>query len=364
MTRMRIIKEIVYRLLALAGLARLATHLNRHKAVVLAYHDVYAGVLDPVRNDGIRVRVKRFERQMRYLAARYDVVPLSELLDGRSGHRGGKPVAAITFDDGYRTTYACAFPILRRLGLPATVFVITDFSLHGVAPWWDRLAAMLAATQMRAVAISMEGTERRFLLDTTKERQEALRSLAAELKDWPRERREELLTALAADLGIEERQLATGEALTTAELREMSEAGIMVGSHGCSHDSFVHLDEARLRAELAESRRVLEGLLGRPVEWLAYPYGDFSRDAIEAAIETGYRGAVTTVEGLNDGIPDPYTIRRIGIDDNLSLARFIVLVSGVGELLRGALRIRRPAIAFTDPREGAPAADVRDRRQV
>ncbi|MBI4421623.1 MAG: polysaccharide deacetylase family protein [Gemmatimonadetes bacterium] len=335
---MRWLKELIYRLLVLSGLAHLVAWLNRRKAVVLAYHDVYAGRIDPVHNfDGLRVRIDRFERQMRYLASRYHVVPLDYLLDAPAGPDGGA-VAAITFDDGYETTYQEAVPVLRRIGLPATVFVITEFLVHGRALWWDRLRAMVAATRQTGVVVEIQGRMRRLRLLTIDDRKDALRLLAREVQGLPPDRREILLGRLSADLEVKGGELVTGGPLNTAELREMADRGIAVGSHGCSQDSFLHLSREHLLAELTESKRVLESVTGFPVAWLAYPYGEFSREVTQLVREAGYRGALTTMEGLNDGISDPFAIRRVGVDDNMSFPHFIVVVSGLRDLLKGMMR--------------------------
>lgn len=338
-------------MLVRSGMARLAVWLNRRKILVLAYHDVYAGVLDPVLNfDGIRVRVEEFERQMRYLKAHYDVVPLEEVLHRETTRRKGKPLAVVTFDDGYRTTYRYAFPVLRRLEIPASLFVITDFVLHGRPPWWNRLRAMVAATRRSFVVVRLPGGERRLRLLTAGDKQAALQQMVRQVHALVPERREVFLGRLAADLGVKEDELATGAPLTIAEIREMVEGGISVQSHGCSHDSFFHLSKDRLLAELTESKRLIESITGRAVTWLAYPYGEFSHQAIEAAIASGYQGAVTMVEGLNSGIADPYAVRRIDVDDDLSFARFIVVGSGLRDLLKGLLRFGRPAPARGMPR--------------
>lgn len=331
---MRILNEIAYQLMVPTGWTRAASWLNREKTMVLAFHDVYAGAHDPLRNfDGMHVRVEHFERQMRYLAAHYEIVTLDQLLEPRAG-RGGKPLAAITIDDGYRNTFLYAFPVLRRLGLPATVFIVTDFLLRGRVPWWDRLRAMVAATTRPAVRVLLHGSERWVSLETVEDRKAGLREVARELQGLPPERREAMLRNLAADLSVDERGIKTYEALSVDDLREMVDGGISVGSHGCSHDSFLHLTREQVREQLFESRRVLESVTGCAITWLAYPYGDFSRVVVEAAIEAGYRGAVTTVEGLNHGTPDPYAIRRIGVDDHLSFAHFVVMVSGLRDFLK------------------------------
>jgi len=322
------------------GLTWAAARFNRRKILVLGYHDLYADAVDPVDNfDGLRVGRDRFERQMRYVAAHYHVVPLDQLLDPSVSSRDGKPLAAITFDDGYKNVYRVAYPVLRQLGLPATVFVIPDFSLHGRMPWWERLRALVAGTRRPVAIVPIQGMRRYVPLITVGDREELLVQLAAELHGVPPEAREESLTRLAADLGAEERSQPRSAPLSVDELREMISGGITVGSHGRSHDSFLHLSDEALFAELTESKQILELVTGQPVTWLAYPYGDYSGTSIDAVRRAGYRGAVTTSPRLYDAAADPHAIPRICVDDKLSFAHFIVAVSGLGDFLKSVLRI-------------------------
>jgi hypothetical protein len=72
---MHLMRQAVYWLLVLSGLAWLAARLNGRKVLVLAYHGVYEGPNDPLLNyDGMHVRASRFARQVRYVARRYRVV--------------------------------------------------------------------------------------------------------------------------------------------------------------------------------------------------------------------------------------------------------------------------------------------------
>ncbi len=346
MNWVRVFKETAYTASACLGLTRAAIRCVRRKALVLEYHNVNAGDSDPIRNlDGLHVRVSQFERQMDHLAAHYHVVPLDDLLDASAQMRRGKPRAAITFDDGYRDTYTYAVPILQRLGLPATVFIVTDFLVSGGSPWWDRLWAMVAAARSPLHRISVHAAAQELPIVTVRDKETAVRELTRALRELPTAVREAELSRLAAEVGVDQGEMKTHAPMSVSELRAMVDAGITVGSHGCSHDSFHQLGRERLREELAESKQVLESLTGRPVTWLSYPYGDFSADVAQMAAQAGYHGAVTTIEGLNDGVPDPYAIRRLGVDDRMSFAHFRVVVSGLRDVLKGRLRTDRGPVA-------------------
>jgi peptidoglycan/xylan/chitin deacetylase (PgdA/CDA1 family) len=88
-----------------------------------------------------------FEAQMEYLARNgYRVLPLADLpafLQGR------EPLPAktvvITIDDGYRSNYDIAFPILRKYGFPATIFLYSDFVGASDAMSWAQMKEMVAS---------------------------------------------------------------------------------------------------------------------------------------------------------------------------------------------------------------------------
>lgn len=93
------------------------------------YPEVSILMYHAVESSGWRLSVlpKQFERQMLYLASRYTVVPLSDIVAYAEGNKKlSSHTIAITIDDGYEDTYTTAFPILRKYNLPFTVFLTTD----------------------------------------------------------------------------------------------------------------------------------------------------------------------------------------------------------------------------------------------
>ena len=77
--------------------------------------------------DQLTVSPERFERQMRQLCARHQVVSLAEGLLALQAGPLRSPLVAVTFDDGYLDNLTEAAPILVRHGVPATIFVTTRF---------------------------------------------------------------------------------------------------------------------------------------------------------------------------------------------------------------------------------------------
>jgi len=87
-----------------------------------------------------------FEAQMDYLARNgYTVIPLARLSRFLEGKEALPPRSVvITIDDGYRSAYEIAYPVLKKFGFPATVFLYTDFVGASDAMTWAQMKDMMA----------------------------------------------------------------------------------------------------------------------------------------------------------------------------------------------------------------------------
>jgi len=109
---------------ALALLALFGAYRAAYRVPILMYHVVG----DPAEYGGLGVRPATFERQMEFLRAHgYHVIGLEELVRlVREGRRAPLGTVVITFDDGTIDNIDKAFPVLKKMGFPATVFMITS----------------------------------------------------------------------------------------------------------------------------------------------------------------------------------------------------------------------------------------------
>jgi peptidoglycan/xylan/chitin deacetylase (PgdA/CDA1 family) len=121
--------------------------------------------------------------------------------------------------------------------------------------------------------------------------------------------------------------------LSAAEILDMKHRGASFQSHSCSHRSLPALDDDELALELADSRAALQQLLGLPVDYLAYPFGQLDERVVVATRHAGYRAAFSTQPGFNRRDVDRFRIRRIevyGTDTPRMLMRKIELGTNDG----------------------------------
>src|SRR5689334_2268971 len=126
-----VIKSGVASAIHWSGAARLLARRAsvRQVPLVLGYHrvveDFHASAATSI--EPMLTSARTFERQLDWIGRRYEFVALDDLAAHIEGtRRVARPVAAVTFDDGYADVYHHALPVLRRKGIPAAVFVVTD----------------------------------------------------------------------------------------------------------------------------------------------------------------------------------------------------------------------------------------------
>lgn len=129
--------------------------LRERRSVILGYH----GIADvPLVRDTSRLQVgpATFERHVDLLSrAGFRFMTVSEAADELGGGRPRPGNAMITFDDGMRNNLTTALPILSRLQIRATVYVVSGF-IGGYSPWASPGSGgeMLGEEDIQALAAS------------------------------------------------------------------------------------------------------------------------------------------------------------------------------------------------------------------
>jgi peptidoglycan/xylan/chitin deacetylase (PgdA/CDA1 family) len=101
--------------------------------------------------------------------------------------------------------------------------------------------------------------------------------------------------------------------LNAAQIRQLDRAGMDVGDHTAHHVDLRALTPAELTAETAGSRQALERVLGHPVYFFAYPFGEYDAAVLKAVRAAGFTIAYTTMSGTTESTSDPLTMPRIHV---------------------------------------------------
>lgn len=272
-----------------------------------------------------------FRSQMQWVKRWFNVLPLSEAVARlREGSLPARPVS-ITFDDGYADNCTVALPILRSLGLHATFFVATGF-LNGGRMWNDTIIESIRAA--RGEALDLAGLDLgRFPLGSTAARREAIDRILPRVKYLPSPDRSRIAESIAQRAGA---ALPADLMLTDAQVRELAAAGMDIGAHTVTHPILRCLADREAQAEIEESRKHLQALVGQLVTLFAYPNGnpetDYAAVHVSMVRSAGFEAAVTTAAGAARSGSDPYQLPRFTPWDRSSFRYGIRL----------ALNMRRP----------------------
>ncbi len=279
------------------------------RLLVLCYHNVEPTWCFPARQGA---GARGLERQLRTVRRLANVVPLASALEDLTKGRPLPPRAvALTFDDGYRDNLTLALPMLERLGLPATFFLVPGLLSNTAMPWWE----VVSWAVMNSSREQFEWDDRRWPLSSQAERKRTLSELQRSLKRRDRSDRDSVVESLAGELRpTGTRPSAESMFLNWDEARQLGSRGIAIGSHTCNHAILAQEDGEVQRRDLALSRRRLQDELSVAADVLAYPNGtaaDYNDHTLVAAQEAGHSAALTTREGFNYQDTPPLELRRV-----------------------------------------------------
>lgn len=195
---------------------------------ILCYHEV-----DPTWDSPMAMRPEAFAEHCEWLARHKTVLPLGAAV-AQIERRGrlGRGCVALTLDDGFSGLYTHALPVLSRLSIPATVFLVAQTLTETGRP-----------------------------------------------VDWVDDPPETPLRTLTAE-----------------QVAEMQTAGVRFESHSFTHADLTSLSFEDCVNDLRQSRELLESVLGHPVRQLAYPRGRHNDAVRAAAERAGYTHAFTLPE--------------------------------------------------------------------
>ncbi len=314
----RRIKRVISFFLYITGMTPLflKSQLLRKKTfIVLLYHkvrrpeDLFEAAISP----------ENFENQMRFLSEKFHVVSIKEVLEAKERRQiPKKPLAAITFDDGYRDNLQVAYPILKRYALPATFFLATGSIGNKEPMWTSRVEAMFKDAPNSKLILQTLSPPRDFELAGDHERLKACYEIKNEMKRVPESQRLLILEELERKTSFASSNYreTESEMLSWEEVRQLAQDPLVeIGSHSVSHRMFANLSLEELRSELAESKKKIEAEIEREVHFLSYPGNSYNRDVERCAKEAGYKAAFVVNQSFSSFDEDPFSLKRVHVED-------------------------------------------------
>jgi peptidoglycan/xylan/chitin deacetylase (PgdA/CDA1 family) len=277
-------------------------------AILVMYH--YVRDADEEAHPGLTTcSLADFEGQVEHLLRHYAPLEPDALL---AAVRDSTPIPdgfVLTFDDGTRDHLENALPVLERHGLHGIFAPIGLPYLHGRIPFVQknqfvrgRLGedglpdAYLEAAAEIAPEVDIAGIMARAPIgDYRRGTEKYLRFKYASNRLIPRDLSERIMDRLFAEHVSPDEAGFIGELyLSTDEIVELRRRGHTIAGHSISHPSLPQLEEDEQERQIAGAVGWLGGLIGEPIAWFNYPYGDHDERSERVCERLGLQIAYST----------------------------------------------------------------------
>lgn len=317
----KLLQQLLYKLFAKSGGDQLVWKLDSRRLRILCYHGICADHLagEPW-VPRYFVTQSAFERQLQYLQRNACVLPLGQAVEClRSGSLPPRCVS-ITFDDGYANNLQLAYPLLRKYGLPATIFLSSSYIESG---------DLFPFLKLSLIRLTIEGG-----------------GVAPRLPDYkttPIDLVEQRAAPWWAE--VKERftddQRQTLQPMTVEDVRAADSTLIEFGSHSHTHCILRNETRQRRQQEIHTSIEKVAQWTGRRTRTFSYPNGergDFGETDKEVLRAAGVEAAVTGIGGANSSRAELLALRRYPISIDHGDASFRAEVSGFRTAVLAAAR--------------------------
>lgn len=312
------------------SLMRLASRIQyRNKLIILNYHLIVEE--NPYLPDWCCLPVFRFAEQMSYLAHHFEVLPLAQGVESLyRQERRERPIAVITFDDGFYNNYSQAFPILQALQLPATIFLTTGLVNGDDTLWFCKLNKALSKTMRN----SFVWCDNLYETSSIEAKTQTFRRLQKELKKLPHQILENEVAHILLELSSDWDGVAVNSTiyrmLDSNAIEDMLASGLIdFGAHTRDHVILSRVTPKEQQKQIYGSIDDVKALTGRSQIPFAYPNGsatDYSDFTIREIKRAGANYGVTMVPGLSTRKTNPHELKRVGVggDWEMGVFRFAV----------------------------------------
>jgi len=265
---------------------------------------------------------------------KFDLVPMDEVC--RRAVTLPKPnrFASLTFDGGCKDVIASAYPVLRKHGVPFTIYLPTAYPDGLGEAWWLALEDMIAKESR--ISLVIDRRERRLSVQSTSEKYQAYEFLVSWMRTLSPPDLSLAINDLCKRYSVDLAALSRGASMDWDDLARLAaDPLVTIGSATVNYPVLSNLKEADAQREIAMGKAVTEAALHRQVRHFAYPFGDresWRREHLVMAQEAGFASAVSAIPGIVEtrGYTNLHALPRVAWDGRLrSLRMMRVILSGI-----------------------------------
>lgn len=298
--------------------------LHQNKIVIFNYHRIRDNN-KPINFDEtvFGPDARRFKKEMEWIKKETRILSEEELINIVYYKKTIKQICSlVTFDDGYVDNFELAYPILKEMKIPAIFFIPTHHLLERKVGWWDVVAYLLKQTSLHAFTFQ---NKKHVITDPSI----LIKQFILELKSTDADKIDDYLLnlSIALEVPFPDINLQSAELMTCEQIKILSQNGMTIGSHSHDHSILSKQDSAHLKLQLHKSVQILESVLNKKINSIAYPVGGYEHfNDITKSVsrDVGFKLGFSYLTGVNNcGEIDAFNIKRMKIQPewmNLDMA--------------------------------------------
>lgn len=323
-------------------------YLNRKKLIVLTYHGITTVSETKSHDFEYRncVHVHQFEKQVDFLLKYYEPLKGFDWIADNPNRLFQSNTFLITFDDGFFNNYSLAFPLLKKKSVPGVFFITTGMISKKELLWTEKIIYLLMHTNCSSITLILDKSIN-LPLSTMEEKENACQIIRSYLKQSTKFVINQVINQLESVIDDVNLSFVPNERyypMTWEQIKEMSQNGMLIGSHTHNHMLLSSLSLAEVEQELSLSKKKIEQETGTRTSLFSYPNGrrdDFNNEHKKILKKLDYKYAFSQISGFNNIHSDLLEIRRINITNLMDITSFEAYVSGFMPFIKKTISIFR-----------------------
>jgi peptidoglycan/xylan/chitin deacetylase (PgdA/CDA1 family) len=232
-----------------------------------------------------------FEKIIRFLSKNYQMVLLESFLQTTDPENNDKPVATVSFDDGYKDNLEFAAPILQKYKCPASFYVVTDCINENIPTWTYAVDFFFRECPKKSLILEYDFVPADFRVCQWQFEEQG-KLVSAKMKSWLKSLSNDHRLVVMDEI---KKQLNDVEfpkelMMNWNNVRQLHSAGFYIGSHSHTHPMLASMaKEEEIEKELQQSAAIIKTQLGYCPISISYPIGSWDERVVRLAKKSGYQ---------------------------------------------------------------------------
>jgi peptidoglycan/xylan/chitin deacetylase (PgdA/CDA1 family) len=253
---------------------------------------------------------ENFKKQLVFFKKHFNIIQVEDVFNGNYNKK--VPNIALSFDDGYENWYTIAYPILKKLNIPASFYITTNEESPYPFLWTDfiDIASKLTKAPVEIAGNQFNSNKWGIYTNNTG------KTLKAFLKEKEFKFKAIAINAFQKiiDINAFNHSSLYWKLLSEVQINKLANDPLFsIGSHGKLHNNLGNISIENAQKELVDSKRKLESISQKEIKEIAFPDGCYNREVLGLAEKIGYKYQLACNYLFEEDVNDIRVYDRKGI---------------------------------------------------